>query len=219
MTTTIKARKHTTNPVAIAVVTVIGAGLVILAIDLFKGPSLPVTSAASAATFEQLSVASPLVGRPAPGFTLADPFGKTVTLKDLRGASNRPVVLFMSGGGGCSTCLAQIAQLNKSTLFTDGSVGVAAIVSGHSDPASAWQKFIGDNPDFKKIVVLIDQDGAAIKAYGAGQLPSGLGHGGGHMPGHSYFVVDREGIVRLVADDQMMGDWTAKLEAYVKRLL
>lgn len=197
---------------------VIGAGLIIAVTNVFNRPSVPVSSAASASTLAQIAAASPLVGKPAPDFTLADPFGKTVTLKDLRGSTNRPVVLFMSGGGGCSTCLAQIAQLNKSPLFTDGSVAVAAIVSGHSDPASAWQPFIRDNPDFKKIVVLIDQDGAAIKAYGAGQLPSGLGHGGGHMPGHSYFVIDRAGVVRLVADDQMMGDWTAKLEAYVKQL-
>ena len=216
MNTVTKKRK--TNPVAIAVMTVIGAGLVVAVINLRNGSSGPVLSTASAATLEQIAVASPLVGKPAPDFTLADPFGKRVALKDLRGDSNRPVLLFMSGGGGCGTCLSQIQQLNKSPLFTNGSVGIAAIVSGHSDPADAWQKFLRDNADFGKVEVLIDQDGATIKAYGAGQLPSGLGHGGGHMPGHSYYVIDRKGIVRLVADDQMMGDWTAKLEAYVKQL-
>jgi peroxiredoxin len=198
--------------------TVMGAGLIVAATNLFRDTPVQALSAASAASFEQISVPSPLVGKPAPDFTLADPFGKLVTLKDLRGETGRPVVLFMSGGGACGTCLAQIAQLNMSSLFTDGSVGIAAVVSAQTDPPSAWQSFIGDNPEFEKVAVLIDQDGAAIKAYGAGQLPSGLGHGGGYVPGHSYFVIDRDGIVRLVADDQTMGDWTEKLETYVEQL-
>ena len=213
-----KSRKFKPNLMAIAVTTVLGAGLIVAVTNLFNDPPLQVVSPASAATIEQISAASPLVGKPAPDFTLADPFGKSVTLKDLRGDSNRPVLLFMSGGGGCSTCLAQIAQLNKSSAFTDGSIGVAAIVSGHTDPASAWQSFVRDNLEFSNVVVLIDQDGAAIQAYGAGQLPSGMGHGGGHSPGHSYFVIDRDGIVRLVADDPTMGDWTTKLETYVNQL-
>lgn len=194
------------------------AGLAIAVTSLFKEPSLQVVSAASAAGFEQISVQSPLVGKPAPDFRLADAFGNLVTLDDLRGDPARPVVLFMSGGGGCGTCLAQIVKLNESSVFTDGSIGVASVVSNHTDPPSAWQGFLGDNPQYAKLALLIDQDGAAIKAYGAGQLPSGMGHGGGQIPGHSYFIIDREGIVRVVADDQTMGDWTATLEAYVKAL-
>jgi hypothetical protein len=38
------------------------------------------------------------------------------------------------------------------------------------------------------------------------------------MLGHSCFVIDRTSLVRLVADDQMMGDWAAKLEAYLTQL-
>ena len=46
----------------------------------------------------------------------------------------------------------------------------------------------------------------------------GMNHGGGHSPGHSYYVIDRAGVVRLVADDPMMGDWTSAIEEFVKSL-
>ena len=60
--------------------------------------------------------------------------------------------------------------------------------------------------------------GDAIRAYGATALQSGMNHGRGHSPGHTYYVIDRSGVVRLVADDPMMGDGTSALEESVKSL-
>lgn len=169
---------------------------------------------------ERIIVQSPLVGKPAPDFILTDPLtGKLVSLTDLRGKSKRPVVLFMNAGGGCGTCLAQIVKFSESKIFTDGSVGVASIMSEHSDPIAMWHGVLKKYPELQKTHILIDRNGAAISAYGAGTLPSGLGHGGGHMPGHTYYVIDRDGIVRLVADDENMRDWTTQIEQYVSALL
>ena len=60
--------------------------------------------------------------------------------------------------------------------------------------------------------------GDVLHAYGATALQSGMNHGGGHSAGHSYYVIDRSGVVRLVADDPTMGDWTSAMEEFVKSL-
>jgi peroxiredoxin len=136
----------------------------------------------------QISVTSPLVGKPAPDFVLADISGTRVTLQNLRGEQNRPVVLFMSAGGGCGTCLAQIGKMNKSAVPTDVSVMAAAVASAHTDSIESWRTFVRDNPQFHKIPILFDMSGDALRAYGATALQSGMNHGGEHSPGHSYSI-------------------------------
>jgi len=198
------------------VIAMTAGGLAIAAIDL--GGGLLQSRPASAAGFDKIAVTSPLVGKPAPDFVLTDVSGVRVTLQNLRGEQNRPVVLFMSAGGGCGTCLAQIEKMSKSAVLTDGSVMAAAVVSAHTDSIDEWRTFVRDHPEFRKIPILFDMSGDAIRAYEATLLQSGMNHGGGHSPGHSYYVIDRAGVVRLVADDPMMGDWTSAIEEFVKSL-
>lgn len=190
-------------------------GLAIAAINL--GGGLLQSRPAAAAGLDKIAVTSPLVGKPAPDLVLTDISGMRVTLQTLRG-ENRPVVLFMSAGGGCGTCLAQIEKMGKSAVLTDGSVMAAAVVSSHTDSIDEWRTFVRDHPEFRKIPILFDMSGDALRAYGATALQSGMNHGGGHSAGHSYYVIDRSGVIRLVADDPMMGDWTSAMEAFVKSL-
>jgi peroxiredoxin len=198
------------------VLAMMAGGLAIAAINLGGGllQSLP----AAAAGFDKIAVTSPLVGRQAPDFVLTDISGTRVTLQTLRGEQNRPVVLFMSAGAGCGTCLGQIEKMSKSAVLTNGSVMAAAVVSSHTDSIDEWRTFVRDHPEFRKIPILFDMTGEALRAYGATALQSGMNHGGGHSAGHSYYVIDRSGVVRLVADDPMMGDWTSAMEEFVRSL-
>jgi peroxiredoxin len=200
---------------ALVLATVAG-GLAIAAINL--GGGLLQSRPAAAAGIDRIAVTSPLVGKPAPDFVLTDISGTRVRLENLRGEQNRPVVLFMSAGGGCGTCLAQIEKMAKSAVLTDGSVMAAAVVSSHTDSIDEWRAFVRDHPEFRKIPILFDMSGDALRSYGATALQSGMNHGGGHSAGHSYYVIDRSGVVRLVADDPTMGDWTSALEEFVKSL-
>ena len=204
------------NPMKALVLATVAGGLAIAAINL--GGGLLQSRPAAAAGIDRIAVTSPLVGKPAPDLVLTDVSGMRVTLQNLRGEQNRPVVLFMSAGGGCETCLAQIEKMIKSSVLTDGSVMAAAVLSAHSDSIDAWRNLVRDHPEFRKIAILFDKSGDAIRDYGATALQSGMNHGGGHMPGHSYYVIDRSGVVRLVANDPMMGDWTTALEKFVKGL-
>ncbi len=197
------------------VIAMTAGGLAIAAINL--GGGLLQSRPAAAAGLDKIAVTSPLVGKPAPDFALRDVLGARVTLQILR-AENRPVVLFMSAGGGCGTCLAQIEKMAKSVALTNGSVMAVAVVSSHTDSVDEWRTFISDHPEFNRIPILFDMSGDAIRAYGATALQSGMNHGGGHSPGHTYYVIDRSGVIRLVADDPMMGDWTSALEEFVKSL-
>jgi peroxiredoxin len=198
------------------VLAMMAGGLAIAATNL--GGGLLQGWPAAAAGFDKIAVTSPLVGKPAPDFVLTDISGMRVTLKNLRGEQNRPVVLFMSAGGGCGTCLAQIEKMGKSAVLTDGSVMAAAVVSSHTDSIDEWRAFVRDHPEFRKIPILFDMSGDALRAYGATALQSGMNHGGGHSAGHSYYMIDRSGVVRLVADDPTMGDWTSAIEEFVKSL-
>ncbi len=191
-------------------------GLAIAAVNF--GGGLLQSRPAAAAGFDKIAVSSPLVGKPAPDFVLTDLSGTRVTLQNLRGEQNRPVVLFMSAGGGCGTCLVQIEKMGRSAALTDGSVMAAAVMSSHTDSIDEWRTFVRDHPEFRKIPILFDMSGDALRAYGATALQSGMNHGGGHSPGHSYYVIDRSGVIRMVADDPMMGDWTSAVEAFVKSL-
>jgi peroxiredoxin len=197
------------------VLAMVAGGSAIAAINL--GGGLLQSRPAVAAGIDRIAVTSPLVGKPAPDLALKDIMGARVTLPILRG-DNRPVVLFMSAGGGCGTCLAQIEKMGKSAALTDGSVMTVAVVSSHTDSVDEWRTFVGAHPEFARIPVLFDTSGDAIRAYGAAELQSGMNHGGGHSPGHTYYVIDRSGVVRLVADDPTMGDWTSAIEAFVKSL-
>ena len=133
----------------------------------------------------------------APDFSLADNEGNNVSLSALRG---NYVILFFSGGLGCLPCLPQMGELNKDPgLNNDGTIAFSII----PDPPSAWQKAQEASSSLARARPLFDTEGKVFQDYEALNISS-LMRQGLHMS-HTYFVIDREGIIASVIDDPAMG--------------
>lgn len=139
-----------------------------------------------------------LVGKTAPDFTLTNYNGDTVTLSKLRGKN---VILFFNEGLMCyPACWNQVAAFgNDEQTFKDKNTVVLNIVA---DPKNDWQQAISKMPELSKAVVLFDTDKKVSVAYGVLTLPSSMHRG--QFPGHSYVVIDKNGVIRFVNDDTEM---------------
>lgn len=149
----------------------------------------------------QPSVASEirdLVDKPAPDFSLADKDGKTYRLSELRG---KTVVLFFNEGLMCyPSCWNQIVELSSDKRLNSDSVESYSIVV---DSESNWGTAIAKMPRLAQAKVLFDAGKKVSSSLGMLDTPSSM-HKGAY-PGHSYVVIDAQGIVRFVYDDPRMG--------------
>jgi peroxiredoxin len=119
----------------------------------------------------------------APDFTLTDTSGATHALADYRGQN---VVLYFSEGAGCQSCLVQMGEIEKmASEFKAANITVLPIVMNTKDQILTDMQANGVTTPF-----LLD-DGAVSTAYGT--IGKGM-HGG--LPGHSFVVIDAEGIQR-----------------------
>lgn len=136
------------------------------------------------------------VGKPAPDFTLRDYNGATVTLSSLQGNN---VVLFFSEGVMCyPACWDQTVSLrNDARLNSQNTVEYSIVV----DQKDSWANYISKQPSLAPSV-LFDATKAVSSAYGVLSLPSSMHPG--TTPGHTYFVVDKQGIIRYAFDDPGM---------------
>jgi peroxiredoxin len=122
--------------------------------------------------------------RTAPDFTLTDTTGRAVHLADYRG---RTVVLYFNEGAGCQSCLYQMADIeNHAGDFATANVTVLPIVI---NPANEIRADMTTNN--VKTPFLIDADGTVSRAYGT--LGKGMHPG---LPGHSFVLIDANGIQR-----------------------
>ncbi len=120
---------------------------------------------------------------PAPDFTLPTTNDTTVTLSQLRGS---PVLLYFNEGAGCGACIIQMGEIEKHRAEFDalGITVLPIVMNSKSDIATDIARY-GVNTPF-----LLD-DGTASKAYGT------LGKGmHADLPGHSFVLIDAEGIQR-----------------------
>lgn len=142
--------------------------------------------------------AEALVGKPAPNFELEDLNGNKVSLDNLKGKN---VVLFFSEGLMCyPACWDQMAKLGSDArLNNDTTVAYSIIL----DPKSEWQKAFDKMPELRSTKVLFDNYGVASKTYNTLELDSSMHRGS--IPGHTYFIVDKNGVVRYFYDDPQMG--------------
>ncbi len=116
----------------------------------------------------------------APGFTLTDTSGETVSLSDFHGKS---VILYFSEGAGCQSCLVQMGAIEKMTgQFDAAGITVLPIVMNSREQILADMRANGVRTPF-----LLD-DGTVSAAYGT--LGRGM-HAG--LPGHSFVVIDADG--------------------------
>ena len=140
---------------------------------------------------------------PAPTFTLTDTTGATVDLAALRG---RNVILYFSEGAGCQSCLLQMAQIEaQQAKFDEANITVLPIVMNTRDQITADM-----SANNVKTPFLLD-DGTVSTEYGT--IGRGM-HAG--LPGHSFVVVDSEGMQRWYGEYPSMwlepGDLLAKAQ-------
>lgn len=180
-----------------AIVAVIVGGIILL----------PKTSTLNTSSLQTLNN---MVGKPAPSFTLASLHNQQFTLTRERG---HVVVLFFSEGIMCyPACWNQIAALGNDSKLNNSEVTAVSIVP---DSASDWSSAIRKEPDLAKADILLDSNLAVARQYSMLNLPSSMHKG--MKPGHTYVVIDKNGIVRYVKDDPNMGNNDSLLEREVAK--
>lgn len=152
-----------------------------------------------------------LVGKPAPDFALADGSGKTYSLNELRGKN---VIIFFNEGLMCyPSCWEQIVTFARDDRLNREDTVVLSIVV---DSPEEWQEAIRQMPELAEAVVVFDDDTVVSNQFGMLATASSMHKG--LFPGHSYVVIDKEGIVRYVFDDPNMGINNDKLVAELNKL-
>ena len=136
-------------------------------------------------------MATAVVGRPAPGFTLpgirrnpADPAGYERREFSLRAELGHPVVVVFYPGDESAVCTAQLCSYQSElTQFTGLGAAVLAISKQGIESHERFARKEG-----LSFPLLSDQQGAAVAAYGIGAPGLGLRR--------SVFVIDAEGVLR-----------------------
>ena len=137
------------------------------------------------------------IGKQAPDFSLESIDGETVKLSDYKGKN---VVLFFNEGVMCyPACWDQMAALGNDERFNTAGLAVFSIVA---DPKNEWEKIVKETPSFANAKILFDTTKVASRAYDVLSLKSSMHPGS--FPGHTYFIIDKEGILRYVFDDPSM---------------
>ncbi|PIR73175.1 MAG: hypothetical protein COU40_03945 [Candidatus Moranbacteria bacterium CG10_big_fil_rev_8_21_14_0_10_35_21] len=138
-----------------------------------------------------------LVGKPAPEFSLTDREGNTYTNENLKG---KRVVLFFNEGLMCyPACWDQMLEFPKDERFKADDIVVLSVVVDSKD---SWQKAIEKMPEMGMVKAALDEGSKVSRAFGMLSVPSSM-HAGA-FPGHTYVVLDKDGIVRYVLDDPRM---------------
>lgn len=152
-----------------------------------------------------------LVNKPAPNFALADKDGKIYSLNELRGKN---IILFFNEGLMCyPACWNQIVALAKDERFKNTDTVVLSVVV---DSPEEWQKAIAQMPELAQATVVFDKDATVSKKLGMLKTTSSMHYG--LFPGHTYVLIDKEGIVRYVFDDPNMGIHNDQLIAELEKL-
>ncbi|KKT74299.1 MAG: Bacterioferritin comigratory protein, partial [Parcubacteria group bacterium GW2011_GWB1_44_7] len=151
------------------------------------------------------------VGQKAPDFELESIDGGHIKLSDYLGKS---VVLFFNEGSMCyPACWDQIAELGNDSRFdAEGAVAFSIVI----DPKSQWREIVSKSSNLKKSKILFDTARSVSKAYDVLNLNSSMHPGG--FPGHTYFIIDKNGIIRFTLDDPNMALANDKLIKEIEKL-
>lgn len=152
------------------------------------------------------------VGKSAPEFGLQYMNGNIVKLSNYKGKN---VVLFFNEGAMCyPACWNQISALANDDRFNKDDVVVFSIVV---DTKSQWQQILKKVPQLSKSKILFDTSKKVSAQYDVLYVDSSM-HKGSY-PGHTYFIIDKEGVIRYALDDQKMAINNEKLAAELEKLL
>ncbi|MDP4038725.1 MAG: redoxin domain-containing protein [bacterium] len=151
------------------------------------------------------------VGKQAPDFTLKDAKGNEVKLADYRG---KKLILFFTEGLMCyPACWNQMAALGQDKELNNAKVATLSIVN---DSISEWDNVLRKMPELASETVLFDTDRRISSLYNVLALPSSMHPG--DRPGHTYLILDEQGIVRFVSDDPQMGVRNNELLEEIKKM-
>lgn len=138
-----------------------------------------------------------LIGKQAIDFTLEDYDGKKIILKSLKGKN---VLLFFNEGLMCyPACWNQIAAFGKDERFNNSNTVTYSIVV---DERRNWKEALDKMPELSGSPVLFDTNRTVSLAYGVLTLNSSMHKG--QFPGHTYVLIDKNGIIRKTLDDYQM---------------
>ena len=152
------------------------------------------------------------VGKQAPAFELENIEGSIIRMKDFK---NKNIILFFNEGSMCyPSCWNQIAQLSNDQRFNNDNVASFSIVV---DPKERWQEIIKKVPQMSLAKILFDNSRAVSSAYHTLYLQSSMHKGS--LPGHTYFIINKEGIIKYVLDDPSMAINNDKLASELDKLI
>ncbi len=162
-----------------------------------------------------VSISSPalnnLTNKQAPAFSFADRDGNVYSSENLRG---KRIVLFFTEGLMCyPACWNQIIAFTKDARFKNSDALVLSVVV---DSKEDWQKAINRVPELAQATVVFDTNSAASKQFGMLSAPSSM-HSGS-LPGHTYVIIDKQGVVRSVIDDPNMSVNNDKVFTEIQKL-
>jgi len=158
---------------------------------------------------EKISFSS-AVGEKAPDFTLESIEG-SVKLSDYLGKN---IVLFFNEGSMCyPACWNQMAELGSDERLNNDDTVSFSIVT---DQKSEWKSIISRVPKLSEAKILFDTTRTVSSSYDVLNLKSSM-HPGSY-PGHTYFVIDKQGVIRYTLDDPKMAIWNDRLSAELKNL-
>lgn len=140
---------------------------------------------------------SELLNRQVPNFSLKDRDGNIYTAENLKG---KKVVLFFNEGIMCyPACWNQVVALSTDPRLNDAdTVSLSVVIDSKAQWDSAMQKM----PELSKAKIVFDFDRSVSSNFGMLTVPSSMHYGS--FPGHTYLVIDREGVVRYALDDPRM---------------
>lgn len=152
-----------------------------------------------------------MVNKSAPNFALADKDGKIYSLNELRGKN---IILFFNEGLMCyPACWNQIVALAKDERFKNTNTVVLSVVL---DSPEEWQKAIAQTPELAPATVVFDKEATVSKKLGMLKTTSSMHYG--LFPGHTFVIIDKEGVIRYVLDDPNMGIRNDQLIAEIAKI-
>lgn len=138
-----------------------------------------------------------LLNNPAPQFSLEDRDGNKYSSENLKGKN---VVLFFNEGIMCyPACWGQMSSLGADSRFQGPDVVALSVVV---DSKNDWISAIRKMPELEKATMVFDTQKSVSRAFNVLATPSSMHYGS--LPGHTYVLIDKQGIVRFVYDDPRM---------------
>lgn len=166
---------------------------------------MPVNVNTSAASLNEL------VNQSAPDFALADRDGKIYSLNELR---DKNIILFFNEGLMCyPSCWNQIVALAKDERFKNADTVVLSVVV---DNPQDWREAVEKMPELAEAIIVFDKNAEISKKFGMLTVASSMHYGS--FPGHTYMIIDKEGVVRYVFDDPDMGIRNDQLVAEIAKI-